>query len=146
MRAILVKVIGVAAVLLAICAAVQYVRALRADLVDARNGADSARRDVAQRDTTIATLRHDADENARRQRELDAKRSAVEAKRNTIQASTRRILHENPEARAWADTPLPTDIARLQASPALTGAGDYLQRMPDGEPLSTAGHDADNQR
>lgn len=140
MNALLIKAGAAALLALALFASVRYVQGLRADLALAQQTVRDGQREIDARDRAITALKADAAEKAEQQKRLDAARSAIDSKQTRIHAQTRRIIHESPENRAWADTVLPADIARLQTSPALTGSGDYLQRVPDGNAMSPTGH------
>ncbi|WP_186078682.1 protein lysB [Burkholderia gladioli] len=142
MNAWLVRLAGVGAILVAFGVGYQCVSGLKAALALAQQQRDDARAAVAARDATIVSLRRLVEDHARQRRALAAQRSAAEAKAGRIHQATRRAMHETPETRAWADTALPDAVARLHASPDLAGAGDYLQRVPDGEPVPSAGDGA----
>lgn len=119
--------------------AVQYVQTLRAERTSALEGLQTARNDLAARDATIKALR-----------KVD---SAVRTDTITLandQATVRTILvdrevfirnieHENPEIRAWADLPVPADIASMHDHPAFTGAAAYREQMRPRHPLPPAG-------
>ncbi|WP_175784520.1 protein lysB [Burkholderia ambifaria] len=134
-----VKWAGAAVVVLAVGGAVHYVGTLRADLQIARQAADDAAQRVKDRDQVIDVLTRTAADKADQQKQLNAQQGRIDAKLQAIHNETWRILHESPEARAWADTVLPAAIARLQAGPDRTGAGDYVERVPDGDALHAAG-------
>ncbi|CAE6754899.1 Rz-like lysis system protein LysB [Paraburkholderia haematera] len=136
-------VAGVVAVLL-IVAGVQYVRGLRAELGGAQDAAKRAKDDLAGRDETIRHLQDDAADKARQQRKLDADRNGIDAKLAGIRDEMRRYNNESAELRAWAAGALPADIVRMHASPALTGAADYLARVPGGDAVHAAGDGTDN--
>ena len=119
-------------------AVVFYVRTLRAERTTAQQEASDARQGVADRDAVIARLRQDAKDKARQQQKLDQDRSGIVARLADIQSENRKLHDENEAYRAWADAPLPDDVVRMQSSPALTGASDYLAGMPAGDTV----HDA----
>ncbi|MFM0399044.1 Rz-like lysis system protein LysB [Paraburkholderia aspalathi] len=136
-------VVGVVAVLVVV-AGVQYVRELRAELGGAQDAAKRAKDDLAGRDETIRHLQDDAADKANQQRKLDADRNSIDAKLASIRDEIRRYNNESAELRAWAAGVLPADVVRMHASPALTGAADYLARVPGGDALHAAGDGADH--
>jgi LysB family phage lysis regulatory protein len=119
-------------------ALVFYVRALRAERTTAQQEASEAKQGAADRDAVIARLRQDAKDKARQQQKLDQDRTGIAARLAAIQIENRKLHDENEAYRAWADAPLPDDVVRMQSSPALTGASDYLAGMPAGDTV----HDA----
>ncbi|WP_080427682.1 Rz-like lysis system protein LysB [Burkholderia ubonensis] len=132
---------------LAACAAgALYVRALHADLAAARLQLADARQGLADRDGAIRRLQQDAADRARQQARLDRTQNAIASKLDAVRLENRRLIDENAALRAWADTRLPDDVVRLQASPALAGADDYVGPLPDGEPVHAAGARAAYQR
>lgn len=144
MNAIAAKLISGAVALLAIAAGVLDVRALRAELASTQLEASQAKADLAARDQTIRRLQDDASEKAKQQRKLDADRNGVDAKLAGIRGDIRKLTDENAEFRAWASGALPADVIRMHTSPALTGAADYLARVPGGDTLHAASDDTDH--
>jgi LysB family phage lysis regulatory protein len=140
------KLAAVMIALLAAVAGAMYVRALRAELAGARHELDGIQQNVADRDDTIQRLRQDAKDKAAQQAKLDRTGGAIASTLAAVQQENRRLTDENADLRAWAATPLPDDVVRLHTGPALTGAGDYVERMPAGEPVHTAGDGAADQR
>lgn len=132
--------------LLAVVACVLYVRVLRAELADAGRQLAGAKADIGQRDGVIRRLERAEKDRAAQQARLDHTNGAIAAKLAAAQQDNRRLLHENTALRAWADTPLPDDVVRLHAGPALTGARDYLEHVPAGEPVHAAGDEPTDQR
>ncbi|RXV72420.1 protein lysB [Burkholderia stabilis] len=135
-----------AAALAACIAVALYLHALRADLVYAQQQRVDAQQALAARDDIIARMRQDAAEHAQQQARLDRSQAAIASKLDTIRLENRRLTDENAALRAWADTRLPDDVIRLQANPALTGADDYVEHVPDGEPVHAADARAPHQR
>ncbi|PYE27973.1 LysB family phage lysis regulatory protein [Paraburkholderia silvatlantica] len=132
--------IGAALVaLLAVAAAVFYVRELRAELAESALQLAGANRGIVDRDDTIKRLQDDAAEKARQQKQLDSTRAAIASQLETVLTENRRLKDENAEIRAWADTPLPFDIARLHNTPAQTGADDYAAAVSDRAALHAPG-------
>ena len=141
MNAITAKLIAGAVALLAIATGMLYVRELRAELASAQLETSQAKGDLATRDETIRRLQDDAADKAKQQRKLDADRNGIDAKLAGIQGDIRKLTDENAEFRAWASGDLPADVIRMHTSPALTGAADYLARMPGGDTLHAPGDD-----
>lgn len=128
--------------LAAVTSGAAYLRILRADLATAQQQRDDARRSLVDLDSTIRQMQKDAADKAERQAQLDRTHTAIARKLNSIQMKSRGLIDENAALRAWADTPLPDDVVRLQAAPALTGADDYVDYVSASEPLHTAGDGA----
>jgi LysB family phage lysis regulatory protein len=63
----------------------------------------------------------------------------IDVKLADIQGDIRKLTDENAEFRAWASGALPADVIRMHTTPALTGAADYLARVPGGDTLHDAG-------
>ena len=141
---LIARVVAGVVVVLVIVAGVQYVRELRAELAGAKDTAKRAKDDLAGRDETIRHLQDDAADKARQQRKLDADRNGIDAKLAGIRDEIRRYNNESAEFRAWAAGALPADVVRMHASPALTGAADYLARVPGGDTLHVAGDGPDH--
>ncbi|WP_175772696.1 Rz-like lysis system protein LysB [Paraburkholderia phenazinium] len=144
MNAIAVRLVASAVALLAIVAGVLYVRELRSGLAGAQLEASQAKGDLAARDETIRRLQDDAADKAKQQRKLDADRTGIDTKLAGIQHDVRKPTDENAEFRAWASGALPADVIRMHTSPPLTGAADYLARVPGGDTLHAAGDDTDH--
>jgi LysB family phage lysis regulatory protein len=138
MNALALKLAGGVIVLSMIAGGVLYMRELRAELASANQQLDVARQGIADRDNTIKQLKQDADDKAKQQAQLDTSKGKVAATLVANQQEHRRVINETPDARAWADTPLPDGIVRLQSTPNLTGADDYSARMPAGDALHAA--------
>jgi LysB family phage lysis regulatory protein len=144
MNAIAAKLVAGAVALLAIAAGLLYVRELRAELAGVQLETSQAKADLAARDQTIRRLQDDAADKASQQRKLDADRSAIDTRLAGIQGDIRRLTDENAEFRAWASGALPADVIRMHTSPALSGAADYLARVPGGDTLHAASDDTDH--
>jgi LysB family phage lysis regulatory protein len=125
MKAIALRVLAIALVVLAIVAGWFYVKALRAELVDAQNTARSAQETVGRRDATIADMQ---------KKEREHTTASLAQTETDFEA----LKHENEALRAWADSPLPDDVVRLYSRPAITGADDWLA-MRAGHALHAAG-------
>ncbi|MGZ2743279.1 Rz-like lysis system protein LysB [Burkholderia stagnalis] len=146
MSELAVKLVAGLIALAAGIATVLYVRALHADLAASRQQLAGAQQALAARDGAIERLQQDAADRARQQARLDRTQTAIASKLDAVRLENRRLTDENAALRAWADAPLPDDVVRLQTHPALTGADDYVERVPDGEPVHAAGARAAHQR
>lgn len=138
MKAIALRVLAVALVVLAIAAGWFYVKALRAELADAQNTARTAQETVGRRDATIADMQKIEREHATALAQLEAKRERIAASLAQTETDFKALKHENEALRAWADSPLPDDVVRLYSRPAITGADDWLA-MRAGHALHAAG-------
>ncbi|MCA3778494.1 MAG: protein lysB [Burkholderia sp.] len=131
----------------AACAVVAlYLHALRADLAAAQQQRADAQQALAARDGVISRMQQDAAARAQQQARLDRSHTAIASKLDAIRLENRRLTDENAALRAWADTPLPDVVVRLQANPALTGADDYVEHVPDGDTVHAADARAPHQR
>lgn len=137
-----VKIGASALALLALAAAVCYVRELRAELAASAQQLDVARQGITDRDDTIKRLQHDAADKAQQQQKLDRARASIASQLDTALQENRRLKDENAEIRAWADTPLPFDIARLHDTTAQTGADDHAAAVSDRAALLVPGDGA----
>ena len=126
MKAIALRVLAVALVVLAIAAGWFYVKALRAELVDAQNTARTAQETVDRLDATIADMQNKEREHTTALAQLEAKRERIAASLAQTETDFEALKHENEALRAWADSPLPDDVVRLYSRPAITGADDWL--------------------
>lgn len=139
MKAIALRVFAIALVVLAIVAGWFYVKALRAELVDAQNTARSAQEAVGRRDATITDMQKKEREHTTALAQLEAKRGRIAASLAQTETDFEALKHENEALRAWADSPLPDDVVRLYSRPAITGADDWLA-MRAGHALHAAGN------
>jgi LysB family phage lysis regulatory protein len=138
MKAIALRVLAVALVVLAIAAGWIYVKALRAELVDAQNTARTAQETVGRRDATITDMQKKEREHTTALAQLEAKRDRIAASLAQTETDFETLKHENEALHAWADSPLPDDAVRLYSRPAITGADDWLA-MRAGHALHAAG-------
>ena len=138
MNAIALRVLAIALVVLAIAAGWFYVKALRAELVDAQNTARTAQETVGRRDATIADMQKKEREHTTALAQLEAKRDRIAASLAQTETDFEALKHENEALRAWADGALPDDVVRLYSRPAITGADDWLA-MRAGHALHAAG-------
>ena len=123
---IALRAAAIALVVLAIAAGWFYVKALRAELVDAQNTARTAQETVGRRDAAIADMQNKEREHAKALAQLDAKRAGIAASLAQSETDFEALKHENEALRAWADGALPDDVVRLYDRPAITGADAYL--------------------
>ncbi|SES99361.1 phage lysis regulatory protein, LysB family [Burkholderia cepacia] len=133
-----VKLVAGAAALALLVGGVLYVRALRAELAAAQGQVACAGQAVAGRDSVIGALRQEASDKAQQQQQLDVSTGKVATKLAAAREEIRKVIHENPTVRSWADTPLPADVVRLSASPAYSGADDFSAAMPADQPMHAA--------
>ena len=138
MKAIALRVLAIALVVLAIAAGWFYVKALRAELVDAQNTARTTQETVGRRDATIADMQNKEREHTTALAQLEAKRERIAASLAQTETDFEASKHENEALRAWADSPLPDDVVRLYSRPAITEADDWLA-MRAGHALHAAG-------
>ena len=131
MKAIALRVLAVALVVLAIAAGWFYVKALRAELVDAQNTARTAQETVDRLDATIADMQNKEREHTTALAQLEAKRERIAASLAQTETDFEALKHENEALRAWADSSLPDDVVRLYSRPAITGADDWLAMRAD---------------
>ncbi|HWX12867.1 MAG TPA: Rz-like lysis system protein LysB [Trinickia sp.] len=142
MNAITAKLLAGALLLLALAAAVMHVRELRARLADTARQLTDVRQGIADRDNAITRLQQDAQAKAEQQARLDRTNGTIATALASVQRENGRLINENATLRAWADTPLPADVVRMSASPALTGATDYSAAVPACHALHDAGDGA----
>lgn len=142
MNALAAKLIAGAIALALAVAGVLYVRALRAELADANHQLVDAHAAIDGRDKTIGELRANARNKAGQQKQLDTSTGNVQTKLAAARDEIRKVIHENPIVRSWADTPLPDDVVRLSNTAAATGADAYRAGVSDSLPLHAAGNGA----
>lgn len=82
------------------------------------------------------------------QAQLDLREQLINVNSH-LQQRTRQLetlKHENALIQQWADSPLPTDIQRLQQRPAITGSAAYHQWLSASQRLPSASEPAADQR
>jgi LysB family phage lysis regulatory protein len=146
MNWITAKLIGASLAIAVMVASASYVRALRAELATLKLKIGDARRNIAERDSLIHRLQQDATMKAAQQARLNRAQDSIASKLAATRLENRRLIDENADLRAWADIRLPDDVVRLQTSPAITGADDYLERVPGGEPMHAPSDDTAHER
>jgi LysB family phage lysis regulatory protein len=139
MNAIAVKLIAGAAALALLVSGALYIRALRAELAGSQSKLECAGQVIAGHDSVIRDLRQNDRDKAQQQEQLDVSADKVATKLAAARQEIRKVIHENPTVRSWADTPLPDDVVRLSASPAYTGADDFSAAMPADHAVHAAG-------
>lgn len=87
-----------------------------------------------------------AERNAKRLTALQLTQNGLRATLSQREADIGALQRENAEIRAWADTVLPPDIARMRAHPALTGTDAYAQYLSGRDAVRAAGDGADPKR
>ncbi|WP_107151950.1 Rz-like lysis system protein LysB [Trinickia symbiotica] len=146
MSGLAAKLVAALLALAALVGGASYVRAMRAELADVSLQLADARKGIIERDSTIEQARRVAAKKAEQQAQLNRAQGAIASKLAVVQFENRRLTDENAELRAWTNTRLPDDVVRLQTSPALTGANDYVERVPGGEPMHAASDGTANER
>lgn len=96
----------------------------------------------AQMQTAVDT----AERNAKSLTALQLTQNGLRATLSQREADIGALQRENAEIRAWADTVLPADIARMRTHPALTGANAYAQYLSGRDAVRAAGDGADPKR
>jgi LysB family phage lysis regulatory protein len=114
----------------------------RDGLTAAKERATLAEREIGKRDTVISSLKDAATRNRKAVIKLQASQQAIAATLTERENQLESLLHDNPQIRTWADTPLPDAIARLREHPAATGADDYGQRLSSSDSLPATGDGA----
>ncbi|MCA8198891.1 protein lysB [Burkholderia vietnamiensis] len=142
MNPLAVKLVAGAAALALLAGGVLHVRALRAELAAAQTHVACAGQAVVGRDSVIGALRQNAGDKAHQQQQLDVSTDKVATKLAAARDEIRKVIHEKPTVRSWADTTLPADVVRLSASPAYTGADAFSAAMPADQPMQAAGDGA----
>lgn len=107
-------------------------RSLQHDLNNAGQQRDALTAQLQQREQLIAAL--NLQMRQREQAEM-ALREDLNSAHQVMQGREKqrqRSLHENLQARQWADTGLPDDISRLHQRPAFSSASDYLHWLSAG--------------
>ncbi|ELW8929803.1 LysB family phage lysis regulatory protein [Yersinia enterocolitica] len=130
---------AVAAVLL-VAGGVQTYRLADAQQVVIDRQAD----EVASKNGQLITLALTA--NANNQAQARLRQQVASADQLLVQRNSqlKRLYRENETLRRWADTPLPDDIIRLRQRPALNGAADYRQWLPEGHSMPVSGGQSTN--
>lgn len=108
-----------------------YVRMLNAQREDLNHQIAVAMQAIVDRDHLINGLQEDAKRKAELQAGLSTTTQRVAQTVTTQHKRLEKVIHEHARTQDWASTPLPDDIERLSASPACTGAADYLRSLPD---------------
>lgn len=130
-------------VALAIVAGWFYVSGLRAELAATHDDASRKAATIREREATIAQMQGREREHARALVKLAEKQKGVAAQLAQSAHDFETLKNENPDVRAWADSPLPDDIVRMYDQPAFTGAGYVADAaMRAGDAVRSAGDGA----
>lgn len=138
MKSVALRALMALTVILAVLAAVSYVRGLRADLAAAQQAEQLARQGNADRDDIIKGLREDAKAKEQARARLEADRNEISSNLATRELMIRDLENENKELRDWSAVRLPGVIIGLRDHPAITGAADYRQRMRTSDALQSS--------
>lgn len=100
-------------------------------------------RELSKKNGQLISLAILTETNSREQMRLYAAAEKTTALLHHRQHRIEELKRENEDLRRWADTPLPADIIRLRARPALTGGAAYREWLSESdgvqpEPVSTA--------
>lgn len=98
---------------------------------------------LAKKNSQLIGLSILTETNSREQMRLYAAAEQTTALLRHRQHRIEELKRENEDLRRWADTPLPADIIRLRARPALAGGAAYRQWLSESdavqpEPVSAA--------
>lgn len=146
MNWVVVRLVGALFVLAALATGASYMRTLHTRLMSANRQVAEAQARIANRDRAIEQIQQSATRKAVQQAKAIEAQDSIASKLVAIQLTNRRLTNENASLRAWADTRLPDDVVRMHASPALTGANDYLERVSIGDSMRTARDGAADER
>ncbi|ELZ3149966.1 LysB family phage lysis regulatory protein [Klebsiella pneumoniae] len=121
---------------------------MRHDNSNLRTSFERANRVAGERKTTITMLKNQltvaAEQSQRKERAQVAMRNKLTAANLLAfrrEQTITRLLNENDTFRRWYRADLPDAVRRLYQRTACTNAaaGDCLQHLPEGQPLSDAG-------
>lgn len=141
MKALAVRALGAALVVVALFAAVGYVKGLRDALVAAREQVTTATQGNKDRDAVIKTLEDTARENELARAKLEGERNGIRASLAEREQTFRRMIDENKNVREWAFAAVPGPVIRLRNHGALTGAQAYREAIAGGDALHPSGGD-----
>lgn len=131
--------VGAVVVALALFSAWQYVKGLQTKLAAAEQAARIANQGNTDRDEVIAQLRTNEEQNNLAHQYLDGQVQAIRLTLSDREREFRRLIDENKELRAWADTAVPGVIQRLHNRPAITGADAYRKDLARRNTLHAVG-------
>lgn len=86
----------------------------------------------------LNTAKRQADKNEQAQVDLQGKLREASAREVKREQTITRLLNENESFRRWHSADLPDAVRRLHIRRACASAGDCLQRLPEGQPVSDA--------
>ena len=139
MKDIGIRVLIALAAVLAVLAAVLYVRGLHAELETAKQAEQIARQGNTDRDAAIRELRLYERKNAEARARLEADRNGIQSNLATREILIRDLQNENNELRDWSAVRLPGVVIGMRDHPAITGAAAYRERMRQGDALHASG-------
>lgn len=98
---------------------------------------------LAEKSSQLIGLSILTETNSREQMRLYAAAEQTTALLRNRQRRIEELKRENEDLRRWADTPLPADIIRMRARPALAGGAAYREWLSESdavqpEPVSAA--------
>lgn len=106
------------------------------DLIDMQAGALEAKTEkLAEKNSQLIALSILTETNNREQMRLYAEAEDNNALLRQRQRRIEELKRENTELRRWSDTPLPPDVVRLYARPAVTGGAAYRQWLSESDTL-----------
>ena len=114
------------------------------DTIDTQETAlETKARELAKKNGQLTSLSILTETNSREQMRLYAAAEQTTALLRNRQHRIEELKRENEDLRRWADTPLPADIIRLRARPALAGGAAYREWLSESdavqpEPVSAA--------
>jgi len=100
-------------------------------------------------DQLVRAVHQVADLNRQQANEMESLLKAQQHVSRTLSNRTleiRRLQDDVEEIRQWAGQPLPADVVRLRARPAVTGAHGYRESMPTGGAVRAERGGSDDQR
>ena len=127
--------------LLALAAYAGYyvVDTLRTQNAQLKDSLEMATGIIKDRNWTIAEMKAEEHVLEMQRIELDGKREGIELALKQSEKTFRRLLNEDKELRAWADTAVPAVVGRLRDRPAITGADRYLEDVSRRNALHAVG-------
>lgn len=91
--------------------------------------------ELSKKNSQLIALSILTETNNRAQMQLYAEAEDNNALLRQRQRRIEELKRENTELRRWSDTPLPPDVARLYARPAVTGGAAYRQWLSESDAL-----------
>ncbi|HHE1456984.1 Rz-like lysis system protein LysB [Yersinia enterocolitica] len=100
--------------------------------------------ETANKNSQLIALALTANANNQAQAQLRQQVASADQLLAQRNSQIKRLYRENETLRRWADAPLPDDIIRLRQRPALNGATDYRQWLPEGHSMPVSGGQSTN--